>query len=666
MHVLFFKLLAFFFLSTYSIFSKDDSRYFESPKQHSRFSSSTPSSPSSSSLDIDALESGINAASLEVQQQIKINPNATRVLVVGLTGSGKSTLVHALASKQLTVSISEHGDAWEMNVPVDELIPGYAIGHGLGSVTSTPCSWHDPTSNLVYWDCPGFLDSRGVTQEIINSFAIDQLLKPPSRIKILLAMQESDFQNGRGSGALDRIEKLIGIIPDIEQLKQSLCFVVTRKMDTFPCQNKINRLLGDLESEREKKIQECDPESYDIYERSITLLTYLKNTPNKVFSFPAPSQEGIYPPSLFRDKNGVIQSLQGRPVSNPSHCFYFEIEVLSAINEMVSRCGNVGAVLTELVREIHASYRDKNLEVLKSWLIFSDNLSSQLNHMQTPLQFVDEVKRTLPETERNAQKFSILLDRLESSQRYLEFVSSIGQLDLQSFNVSRLLTDSLQDIRSEIQNLIQHKEFLQKQEEKTQELSLAIEEEKRLGRINQEEAQRKFEALEERSRQDKENAEKRLSEMSQRQEEIRQKSESDLQKALSEAKSQYETQMKEIKDQMKAAKEEAERERNRSLLETQMRSLSLSSLGGGMGPISMGGGCGFPGGGSYGGMDPMMMGGGAFESPHSIQRTPQRTIRHSTSVNNSGSRTVWIPPHPRTLKSGKVIQVKGHPRVYKK
>ena len=228
----FFKFLFSFFFTTNLIFAsaKNDSKYFESPSRHSRssysnYSSSlSPSSSVYSHLDLDFLESGINAASVEVQNQIKLRPNATRVLVVGLTGSGKSTLVHALASKQLTVCISKHGDAWEVNVPVDELIPGYAIGHGLGSVTSTPCSWHDRISNLVYWDCPGFLDSRGVTQEIINAFAIDQLLKPPSRIKILLAMQESDFQNGRGSGALDRIEKLIGIIPDIEQLKQSLCF----------------------------------------------------------------------------------------------------------------------------------------------------------------------------------------------------------------------------------------------------------------------------------------------------------------------------------------------------------------------------------------------------------------------------------------------------------
>ncbi len=112
------------------------------------------------------LSQSIQEAEKVVQSQIRCeSSNPTRVLVLGTTGSGKSLLVHALAGKNLIVSHTETGDGFKIDVE-NGLLPGFKVGHGISSATDITVSWYDQHSNLVYWDCPGFLDSRGVTGHV--------------------------------------------------------------------------------------------------------------------------------------------------------------------------------------------------------------------------------------------------------------------------------------------------------------------------------------------------------------------------------------------------------------------------------------------------------------------------------------------------------------------
>lgn len=591
-----------------------------------------------SRLDLEDLTNSIKAAEHEVQRQIRLRPHAVRVLVVGLTGSGKSTLVHALAGKRLLVRESELGDSWEVDVAPGQLIPGYEVGHGLGSATTTPCSWYDERSNLVYWDCPGFLDSRGPKQEIINAFAIDQLLRSPSRVKILLAMQEADFQNARGSGALDRIEKLIGIIPEIDQLKQSLIFVASRKSDAFPSQRKIKRLLNDVRAEKNGKQQ--NGENTEVLEKAMDLLSYLDSTTNTVFSFPAPTEEGEYPDSLFSDKDTIITSLQRNPVNNPSHSFAFETDVIMGILHMMQRCGNVGAVLTDLMKDMHLSYRDKNLETLQAWQLFVSHLITNLDNIISPVLLADELTR-LPIVARTEERFISIIDRLQSTQRYVDFVKSLDCISLAEVNLPQMLEPSLRDMNNELQTLIEHKQFLVQQKERTEALAQEVEQERRSGKINKEQAERKIAELERQGRIDKENAERRIEDIRQEQERAQQKADTDLKKALTDIQTQHESQVSALKKQLDdMAKATAEAERVR-VMQERMNAMTLSpGFGGTCGGFPMMDQMGaFPGfDGSYGGM------GGQVMRSHG---SSHRSHGHSISQ-NSHSGQIYVKPYTRS------------------
>lgn len=50
------------------------------------------------------------------------------------------------------------------------------IGHTTVSETAIPSEWTD-RDGAVYWDCPGFNDTKGVEQDISNGYSIKTLFE---------------------------------------------------------------------------------------------------------------------------------------------------------------------------------------------------------------------------------------------------------------------------------------------------------------------------------------------------------------------------------------------------------------------------------------------------------------------------------------------------------
>jgi len=50
----------------------------------------------------------------------------------------------------------------------------------------------------MYYDCPGFGDTRTFNQEIVNAFYIKKIFDSTSEVKILLCIDINDFKNSRG------------------------------------------------------------------------------------------------------------------------------------------------------------------------------------------------------------------------------------------------------------------------------------------------------------------------------------------------------------------------------------------------------------------------------------------------------------------------------------
>ena len=94
------------------------------------------------------------------------------MLILGETGTGKSTLAYLFAGKDLEAVQGPEGD---FVIDAKEKIEGVNISHDKVSETKIPTKVKSD-SGLAVWDCPGFADiGRESIQEIANSFYIKRL-----------------------------------------------------------------------------------------------------------------------------------------------------------------------------------------------------------------------------------------------------------------------------------------------------------------------------------------------------------------------------------------------------------------------------------------------------------------------------------------------------------
>lgn len=156
---------------------------------------------------------------LDIQRAIKANPAAhlqgERVFLIGITGSGKSTLINFLVG--IPLFANEEG---QLDAP--HPLKGSEIGHDETSKTTLPSLCQGP-NNMILCDLAGFGDSRGPEQELINR--AHQLFSGPC--KFLVAVSETSLADRVGE-FLRLMDDLTRTIP-VHQLKESLALVVTKQ-----------------------------------------------------------------------------------------------------------------------------------------------------------------------------------------------------------------------------------------------------------------------------------------------------------------------------------------------------------------------------------------------------------------------------------------------------
>jgi energy-coupling factor transporter ATP-binding protein EcfA2 len=164
----------------------------------------------------------------------KTNTKKNAVMVLGYSGTGKSTLVNYLNNIPL-VSMKQKGvyivDLKYPNVTLSEC---FAFGHKTSTKTLYPCFYSPANEDFSYIDNPDFLDTRSLSIEISNGYFRKNILNNVENIKFLLLITH---QNLQASGVQFRntikfFSDLIGIFDnsdvDIKNLIKSTGLIVTR------------------------------------------------------------------------------------------------------------------------------------------------------------------------------------------------------------------------------------------------------------------------------------------------------------------------------------------------------------------------------------------------------------------------------------------------------
>lgn len=173
-----------------------------------------------------------------------LGPEKDFVLVLGITGNGKSTLASLLSGAELE-SVEIEGSEGDFRIEdKNDKISGVC---GTTSKTITPNLMVDESNGIVFYDCPGFSDSRGVKVDMAATFATRKLMNHAESTKFVFTVAYSSVQVAIGDRLdfLELVRFATGLIKDMEKYRDGIALVVTKVPNKYVKKKGQPKLIDD-------------------------------------------------------------------------------------------------------------------------------------------------------------------------------------------------------------------------------------------------------------------------------------------------------------------------------------------------------------------------------------------------------------------------------------
>ena len=343
---------------------------------------------------IKEMEESILKITKDIKKQINEAPNATIILLVGNTGNGKSTFMHCMYGKRMDRLRIDN--RWVLNIenmPLNERNP---LGHNGKSKTRTVDFMYVPHLNIIFVDCPGYFDSAGPDQNLINSIAINQVFNGTKslQMKILAFVSNDDF--GQRLGAIiDALNMVYGLIPNIEILKKGLGVVITKSRK--PDEKRNLKKIESISKSKSKTINST---------WEITEFISHAHTNQRIWNFPSP--EGEFKPGRFDnfpDSNKIKEFMAHNPILDPPHSIPLDTHSFEMIIDLIHIVGNCKLLVNNIFDKISQEYllNKMNISALKCWRCQIKKITKM--RFNSLGEFVCQIETILPFPENYADIF---------------------------------------------------------------------------------------------------------------------------------------------------------------------------------------------------------------------------------------------------------------------
>ena len=345
-----------------------------------------------------------------VQKTESITKNdKIRVILMGTTGAGKSSLTNALSSNGKLTIISGKG--------------GKPILDGKGVVSGNISGTRDPGIDssdecMVFCDCPGFEDTEGFLQEIVNAFAIDCLFSDNNKFKILLVATNGETEN-RAKSICNSIKRLEKIFINKNQLKNGIGLVITQG-DNETTEENYAEIINDNPSEELKD-----------------MAMFFSNNKDRIFVFPRPPRSDVGKEYNFQDHDRLISFLKKDPIVNPEHQIALsETAELTIKNLKKIYDKKASDEIKNVTDKINMQFRkEEKLEEIKKWIERMEKIKN--SQVKKANEFPKIIKINIPDYD----KYNDDMKSLTEFEVFDRFIDKVLKSDSEESSIVKQIQD---------------------------------------------------------------------------------------------------------------------------------------------------------------------------------------------------------------------------------
>ncbi|CAG8470027.1 10073_t:CDS:1 [Dentiscutata heterogama] len=366
---------------------------------------------STNQFDIEKIKPHILENIKKIDAKISQQENA--VIIVGETREGKTTLFNYLIGNSLFSKENIDCGGFEIYSGIKTYIgdPLNKINIYNHSISQTSI----PLNQGEFWDCPGFGDSRGDVQNIINAYSIYMLTKNIKKLKVLIVVSEATIIEKSKKKLLNIIHYLGEIFKNNIDLVKGLCLVVTQNNNLDL--RKVKNILYKILIERDRQ------ENFSLSQRKI--LNVLSSNRSQIAFFNTPREDGLI---SDKDKLEIFNCIEKISyVENLKPSFSLEPVTMHFIKNLIG----------EFHKDIEIFMSNKFYPALLNYIeSLIDSHDDTVEKLRESLnEFIDELEniisddKELQQFENNIHQILSIINRLKRNDLKDEFSKKIFQLD---------------------------------------------------------------------------------------------------------------------------------------------------------------------------------------------------------------------------------------------
>ena len=331
-------------------------------------------------VELEKRELGAKITELEERTRASTSGKVDHVVVIGPTKHGKSTVISRLIGLDLKVSSVDSADRTAeilssqsssssgciKNCPV--------IGNDSTiSQTSTITPYLDDESTVIYYDFPGFLDSRGSLENLNRDLLFEYFCEKVKHFKILLVIDYNSLTVSAGV-ICEQLVKSLNRMCSPDKIKDSVALLVT-KLD-FNSSRYTEEIATFKKKIKEKFIKNSEKSGY------FAMLSNILDTDRLAF-FPLIKQECE---NSYLNENSFI-NLKSSISASKSNTIAFQLNIEDNIFRQFTE---IREQLIENGQQIMQSIANKKKVSMKTLIQQDTFLKEDLNAKIRPYSHIKE------------------------------------------------------------------------------------------------------------------------------------------------------------------------------------------------------------------------------------------------------------------------------------